>query len=183
MTGNPAPRVPAGASDADSPTRTPVSRPDRPEPPQTRTAPRPQDAAQIPDAPPGWPCADDDAMQRARTDGGTRALLARAMWRRDYQPGPEANVGGMVYEIADRIAELAVPEIERQVRAKVTADMKRAAAGRRDYASRASEHIAAELEAEAAAYDTAARIAEAPTDVMWALLPLTMWTEEDRRTS
>lgn len=76
-------------------------------------------ADEIPDATEGWPTADPAAMERARTDGGVRALIARAMWRRDYQPGPEANIGGMVYEIADRIAEQVVPEIERQVRERI----------------------------------------------------------------
>lgn len=74
---------------------------------------------EIPDAPEGWPTADPATLVRARTDGGVRALIARAMWRRDYQPGPEANIGGMVYEIADRIAEQVVPEIERQVRERI----------------------------------------------------------------
>lgn len=69
---------------------------------------------QIPDAPEGWPSADSGAMVRARSDGGVRALIARAMWKRDYQPGPEANIGGMLYEIADRVAEQAVPGIERR---------------------------------------------------------------------
>ncbi|TYK45088.1 hypothetical protein [Actinomadura decatromicini] len=69
---------------------------------------------EIPDAPEGWPSADPDSIVRARNDGGVRALIARAMWKRDYQPGAEANIGGMVYEIADRVAEQAVPEIERR---------------------------------------------------------------------
>lgn len=80
-------------------------------------------ADKIPDAPEGWPTADPAAIERARNDGGTRALIARAIWRRNYQPGPEANIGGMVYEIADRIAELAVPEIVRQVRERIAATL------------------------------------------------------------
>lgn len=81
-----------------------------------------------------------------------------------------------------RLCELARPgEHEQRARGKAAADLKRAAAGRRDYASRAPKDMATALEAEADVYDTAARIAETPNDVMWALLPVTMWTEADRR--
>ncbi|MGI5162730.1 hypothetical protein ACQEU3_46990 [Spirillospora sp. CA-253888] len=70
--------------------------------------------------------------------------------------------------------------IEEPVRAKVAADLQRAAAGRRDYATRAPAHIAAELEAEARIFDTAAKVATAPREVMWGLLPADMWTDADR---
>ncbi|MFE9099890.1 hypothetical protein [Actinomadura geliboluensis] len=73
-----------------------------------------------------------------------------------------------------------LPEIERRVRAQVAAGLKRAAAGRRDYATRAPEHIAAELEAEARVFDTASRVATEPSEVMWGLLPADMWTDADR---
>lgn len=59
---------------------------------------------EIPDAPPGYPAANPAAVERARSDGGLRARIARAIWTRDYQPGPEAQLGGFVYEIADRVA-------------------------------------------------------------------------------
>jgi hypothetical protein len=79
--------------------------------------------AEIPDVPEGWPTADPAAIVRAKSDGGIRALIARAMWRRDYQPGPEANIGGMVYEVADRVAAHALPEIERRIREQVAQDL------------------------------------------------------------
>ena len=80
-----------------------------------------------------------------------------------------------------RLCEMARSgEHERQVRAKVVADLKRAAAGRRDYATRAPEPIAAELEAEARVFDTASRVATQPSEVMWGLLPAAMWTDADR---
>jgi hypothetical protein len=88
----------------------------RPAPP---TATRPQDVPDVPEPPDGRPTADRDAVHRARTDGGVRALLARAMWRRDTQPTTGAQTMGFVYEIADRIATEALPEIERQVRERV----------------------------------------------------------------
>ncbi|NEA21583.1 hypothetical protein [Actinomadura bangladeshensis] len=82
-----------------------------------------------------------------------------------------------------RLCEMAQPgEHERQARGKVAADLKRAAAGRRDYASHAPEHIVAELEAEARVFDTASRVATQPSEVMWGLLPAAMWTDADRPT-
>jgi hypothetical protein len=33
------------------------------------------------------------------------------MWQRDYQPGPEAQIGGYVYEIADRVADAVLPAL------------------------------------------------------------------------
>lgn len=81
---------------------------------------------------------------------------------------------------ARRVIANVWPEIERRVREQVAADLKRAAAGRRDYATRASEHIAAELEAEARVFDTASRVATRPGEVMWGLLPADMWTDADR---
>lgn len=69
---------------------------------------------EIPDPPDGRPTAKADAVHRARTDGGVRALLARAMWRRGNQPSTGAQTMGYVYELADRIAEHALPQIERR---------------------------------------------------------------------
>ena len=91
------------------------------------------------------------------------------------------NYNGNTPEQAERKALAAVlPVHERQVRERVAADLKRAAAGRRDYATRAPEHIAAELEAEARVLDTASRVATEPGEVMWGLLPAAMWTDADR---
>lgn len=81
---------------------------------------------------------------------------------------------------ARRLLANVIPGIKRQERKQVAADLKRAAAGRRDYATRASEHIAAELEAEARVFDTATRVATEPREVMWGLLPADMWTDADR---
>lgn len=64
----------------------------------------PPQPAVIPDAPADWTSADHDTVHRARTDGGLRATIARALWNRDYQPGAEAQIGGYIYEIADKVA-------------------------------------------------------------------------------
>jgi hypothetical protein len=58
----------------------------------------------IPPAPDGWHTADATALERARTDDGLRIRIVRALWRRDYLPGPEAQIGGYIYQIADRVA-------------------------------------------------------------------------------
>lgn len=70
---------------------------------------------EIPDAPPGWYTAESAALHQARTDGGLRARIAAALWTRDYQPGPEAEIGGYVYDIADRVAGV-VEELAAQAR-------------------------------------------------------------------
>lgn len=58
----------------------------------------------IPDTPPGYPTADPAAVERARTDRGLRLRLVRALWSRDELPTPYAQIGGYIYEIADRAA-------------------------------------------------------------------------------
>lgn len=80
---------------------------------------RPQD---VPEPPDDRPTAEPGAVHRARTDGGTRALIARAMWSRDTVPSTAAQTGGYVWDFADRIAELAVPEIEQRAREQVAAE-------------------------------------------------------------
>lgn len=70
--------------------------------------------SEIPDPPDDRPTADRATVERARSDGGTRAQIARAMWRRETQPTTGAQTMGFVYELADRIAEHALPEIERR---------------------------------------------------------------------
>ena len=60
--------------------------------------------------------AEQSALDAACHDGGLRIDLANAMWRRDYQPGAEALIGGFVYEIADRVARV-VEERDRQIMA------------------------------------------------------------------
>lgn len=76
----------------------------------------------IRDAPYGWTTADPAAVERARTDGGSRAAIARALWRLGEQPGAEAQIGGYVYEIADG----AVAGLEQQGLIIVRADDPRA---------------------------------------------------------
>ncbi|MEV7013333.1 hypothetical protein [Streptosporangium sp. NPDC051022] len=80
--------------------------------------------ADIPDAPPGWFTAEPTALHNARTDGGLRARIAATLWNRDYQPGPEAEIGGYIYDIADRVAGL-VEELREQVRAEERAAIAR----------------------------------------------------------
>lgn len=93
---------------------------------------RPQDAPDISEPPDHRPTASRDAIDRARTDGGIRVLLVQAMWLRDDMPTTAAQFGGYVYEIADRLAALAVPEIERQVRWRVAAEILAAAPEREE---------------------------------------------------
>lgn len=68
----------------------------------------------VPEPPDGRPTADRAAVERARNDGGTRALIARALWRRETAPTTGAQTMGYVYELADRVASQALPEIERR---------------------------------------------------------------------
>lgn len=75
------------------------------------------------------------------------------------------------------------PEHEERIRAKVAADLRRAAAGRRHYADHAATPgDAVEFRTEAAVYETAAKAAINPREVMWGLLPAEMWTDADRPT-
>lgn len=95
----------------------------------------------------------------------------------------EADAARRTPDDTVRLCELAQPgEHERHARGKVAADLKRAAAGRRDYASRAPKDMAAVLEAEARVFDTASRVATQPSEVMWGLLPAALWTDADRPT-
>lgn len=144
----------------------------------------------IPMPPDNRPVAERASLDAALNDGGLRIALASAMWRRDYQPGAEAQIGGFVYEIADRIARI-VEEREQGLRKQIVESLRRAAAGRREYAERVPEHKAGEtspnpslsamqetLLAEAACYESAALIAQDPHHVM-AAVPSWRWTDEE----
>ncbi|MFC9973580.1 hypothetical protein ACFVH6_22065 [Spirillospora sp. NPDC127200] len=98
----------------------------------------------------------------------------------EQNPFRPAHHGGPLMTEARLVLAAVWPAIEKRVRAEVASDLQRAAAGRRDYATRAPAHIAAELEAEAKVFDTAAKVAVAPCEVMWGLLPADMWTDADR---
>lgn len=74
-------------------------------------------------------------------------------------------------------------EAERRTRARVAADLRRAAEGRRHYATNAPPDMAAVLEAEAAAYDTAAKIAGGGGRVMRGVLPAAMWDGTEHSTA
>lgn len=77
------------------------------------------DLTDIPEAPPGYPTANPAAVHRARTDDGLRLRLVRALWRRDDDlPTPHAQIGGYVYEIADKAAAVMQPHLD-QLRRQV----------------------------------------------------------------
>ncbi|MEV4009838.1 hypothetical protein AB0J35_05010 [Nonomuraea angiospora] len=62
---------------------------------ETRTIP-------IPDS----TCIDRDALARATCDHGLRLRLhlVDVLWQRDPQPTSEAQIGGYMHEVADRLA-------------------------------------------------------------------------------
>lgn len=110
-----------------------------------------------------------------------KAVLAELLGTPEEIAAREAEAASKTPDDTVRLCEMARPgEHDRRVREQVAADMKRAAAGRRDYATRAPDHIAAELEGEARVFDTAAMVAADPREVMWGLLPASMWTDADR---
>jgi hypothetical protein len=50
------------------------------------------------------PTAEESALDAARNDDGLRVLIVEAMWRGGELPTAAAQIGGYVYEIADRVA-------------------------------------------------------------------------------
>lgn len=60
--------------------------------------------AEIPMPPDGRPVAEQAALERARGDGGLRLRIVAALWERDALPTAAAQIGGYVYELADRVA-------------------------------------------------------------------------------
>lgn len=136
--------------------------------------------AEIPDAPEGWTSADPAAVERARTDGGLRAAAAAALWRPGRQAGAEAQIGGYLYEVVDKVVSAILPLIAAQERAAeraaITADLQRAADGRRAYADAIDRE---ELLAEANLLGAAAKLAGGDHNVMIALIPSWLWTDVD----
>lgn len=138
----------------------------------------------------GRPVAMQSALDAARNDDGLRAALAAGMWRRDYQPGAEAQIGGFVYEIADRVARV-VEQREQELRKQIVERLRRAAAGRREYAHGTPERKAGDdapnpalarmretLLTEAACFETAAQVVEDPRHLV-GLVPSWRWTDEE----
>lgn len=68
--------------------------------------------------------------------------------------------------------------IERIIRKKIVESLRRTAAGRREYAANAPDHIREELEHEALGYEASAYIVEDPRHVMGAV-PSWRWTDEE----
>jgi hypothetical protein len=145
---------------------------------------------EIPMPPDRRPMAQQTALDAARNDDGLRVSLVRAIWRDEDLPTAAAEHGGYVYEIADRVAR-AVEKREQEIRDQTVANLRRAAAGRREYAEGLPERKAgatvpdaslAEMRetllSEAACYETAALIVEDPSHLMGAV-PSWRWTDEE----
>lgn len=67
---------------------------------------------------------------------------------------------------------------ERIIREKIAESLRRAAAGRREYAVNAPDHIREELEREAVSYESCAHIVDDPRNVM-DVIPSWRWTVEE----
>lgn len=78
---------------------------------------------EIPMPPDNRTVALEPTLDAARNDGGLRIALASAMARKDDPPGAETQIGGFVYEIADRVAR----EVERRDRAVKARGLREAA--------------------------------------------------------
>lgn len=113
-------------------------------------------------------------------------LAADAIRRYDWDTGLSANPDVSKHQRREAAAVLAAvaPVIERQVRERVAAEIRRAAAGRRHYAKRATEPgDADDYMGEAAYLEAAAEIAEESNPLaMCSLLPHELWTDVEHAT-
>jgi sugar phosphate isomerase/epimerase len=93
-------------------------------------------------------------------------------------PEDRAVMVSAVWDVVRRVLD----EQGREVRAKVAAEMRRAAEGRRYYATSATTPRCAEdFRGEAAWLETAAEIAEDRPGVMCSILPTHMWSDAEDR--
>lgn len=72
-------------------------------------------------------------------------------------------------------------QVEREVRAKVAEELRRAASGRTEYANGAPEGAREHLLVQVDTFNTAAKIADGHLQVMRSVLPVRMWTEAEER--